>query len=133
MIPPFDDNGNLPPGVHPATLEEVEERFGKETELRRVQMQSLRWLVEIARRAGAKKMLVKGSFISEVPEPNDVDCVLWLDPSIAKEESAMDELEQGLTFIQVYVVEMEGYNHFITEFFATDRNNVPKGMLEVAL
>jgi hypothetical protein len=42
MIPAFDANGNLPPGVHPATLGEVEARFGTESELRRVQMQSLR-------------------------------------------------------------------------------------------
>jgi hypothetical protein len=28
MIPPFKDHGYLPPGIHPATLEEVEARFG---------------------------------------------------------------------------------------------------------
>lgn len=31
MIPEVDDNGNLPPGIHRATLAEVEERFGKST------------------------------------------------------------------------------------------------------
>jgi hypothetical protein len=36
MIPAFDEHGYLPAGVHPATLDEVEARFGKESELRRV-------------------------------------------------------------------------------------------------
>lgn len=42
MIPPFDEHGYLPPGIHPATLDEIEARFGLEPELRRVQMESLR-------------------------------------------------------------------------------------------
>lgn len=133
MIPRFDDNGNLPPGVHPATLEEVEDRFGKETELRRVQIQSLHWLVEIARRAGVQRMIVNGSFVSDVPEPNDVDCVLLLDPDFPKEEAAKEELDEGLPFIQMYLMESEDYNYFIRQVYPTDRNNVPKGMLEVIL
>jgi hypothetical protein len=43
MIPPFNDDGYLPPGIHPATLEEIVERFRQESELRQVQMESLRW------------------------------------------------------------------------------------------
>ena len=42
MIPPFDEHGYLPQGVHPATLDEVEYRFGRESEVRRTQMESLR-------------------------------------------------------------------------------------------
>ena len=53
MIPPFDDHGLLPPGVHVATIDEVGCRFGRESELRRVQMESLRWLVDAARRAAS--------------------------------------------------------------------------------
>jgi hypothetical protein len=29
MIPAFNDNGYLPPGVYPATLAEIEARFGR--------------------------------------------------------------------------------------------------------
>jgi len=39
MIPPFNDNGYLPPGVHAARLEEVEARFGLASECARVQME----------------------------------------------------------------------------------------------
>src|SRR6266849_1047832 len=133
MIPAFDDNGYLPPGVHAATLDEIEARFGQETEIRRAQMQSLNWLVDIARRAGIQKMIVNGSFVTDIAEPNDVDCALLFDPPIPKEQSALDELEQGLPFIQMYVVERDGYNHFIDNLFALDRSNEPKGMIEVTL
>jgi hypothetical protein len=34
MIPPFNDDGYLPAGTHPATLDEVAARFGHESELR---------------------------------------------------------------------------------------------------
>jgi hypothetical protein len=29
MIPPFDEFGGLPPGIHPATLVEIDARFGQ--------------------------------------------------------------------------------------------------------
>ena len=51
MIPPFDESGCLPPDVHRATLAEVEERFGRPSELRRVQMDSVRRRVDLAVRA----------------------------------------------------------------------------------
>lgn len=58
MIPAYTDEGYLPPGSHPATLEEIAARFGQESELRRVQTESLRWLVELARRAGVVRIVV---------------------------------------------------------------------------
>ena len=56
MIPPFDENGYLPPGIHPATLAEIEARFGQEPELRRAQMESLRWLIDLARQSGIERL-----------------------------------------------------------------------------
>jgi hypothetical protein len=41
MIPEFNDDGYLPPGIHTVTLEEIAARFGQESETRRAQMQSL--------------------------------------------------------------------------------------------
>ena len=52
MIPAFDDSGWLPPGVHSATLAEVEGRFGRQSELRRIQMESVRWMIDLAQKAG---------------------------------------------------------------------------------
>ena len=76
MIPDCNDDGYLPPGIHQATLDEIAARFGHEPELRQVQIESLRWLVQLARRAGALRIVVNGSFDTDKLEPNDVDCVL---------------------------------------------------------
>jgi len=48
MIPALNDDGYLPSGIHVATPSEIAARFGQESELRRVQMESLPWLVELA-------------------------------------------------------------------------------------
>jgi len=64
MIPAFADTGYLPPGVHPATLEEIEARFGRESEVRLAQMESIRWLVDLAARAGVARIILNGSFVT---------------------------------------------------------------------
>ena len=66
MIPPFEANGYLPPGIHRAMLDEIEAQVGREPELRRVQIESLRWLVDLARRAGAERLVINGSFTTDV-------------------------------------------------------------------
>jgi hypothetical protein len=72
VIPSFDESGCLPPGIHPGTLDEIRARFGQSSELRRVQMESVRWMVELAMRAGAERIVLNGSFVTDVMEPNDV-------------------------------------------------------------
>jgi hypothetical protein len=131
MIPPFDEHGYLPPGVHPATLDEVEARFGRESELRRVQMESLRWLVDLARRAGAARLIINGSFVTEVFEPNDVDCVLLIEAGFPRDKAAETELLAGLPFLEMNLVNQADFAVLVEKFFATDRHSVRKGMVEV--
>lgn len=133
MIPAFNDDGNLPSGVHGATLVEIAERFGQGSELRRVEMESVRWLVDSARRAGVARLIINGSFISDRLEPNDVDCVLLLGDDYPIDQSADKELEAGFPFIDLKRVRSDQFNLFVAEIFATDRDNVPKGMIEVLL
>src|SRR6266478_3921091 len=104
MIPAFDEHGYLPTGVHPATLDEVEARFDRESELRRVQMESLRWLVDLARRAGVARLVINGSFVTVVFEPNDVDCVLLVEAGFPRDKSAEAELLAGLPFLEIELV-----------------------------
>ena len=54
MIPPFDDSGYFPSGVHGATLTEILARFRVQSELRRVQMESVRSMVDLTVHAGAQ-------------------------------------------------------------------------------
>ena len=133
MIPEFNDDGYLPARVHRATLEEVAARFGQETELRRVQVESLGWLVDLARRAGASRLIVNGSFVTDRPEPNDVDCLLLIEAGFPRDAAAEKELLEGLPFIELKIVGPAEFTLFVEQIFGTDRQGAPKGMIEVAL
>jgi hypothetical protein len=132
MIPDCNDDGYLPAGIHRTTLEEITARFGQESEIRRAQMESLRWLVDLARRAGVQRIVVNGSFVTDKLEPNDVDCVLLIGADFPRDAGAEAELLVGLTFINLELVDSEGFQQFTENTFATDRNLIPKGMLEVS-
>jgi hypothetical protein len=131
MIPPFNDDGYLPPGIHGATLEEVSDRFGQGSELRRIQMESLRWLVDLARRAKVLRIVVNGSFVTDLAEPNDVDCVLLVSPDFQPDDPNNQELLAELPFISMQIVDQAGFDFFVNQFFSTDRDTTPKGMIEI--
>ena len=132
MIPDFNDRGYLPAGIHPASLVEIEARFGLESELRRVQMESLRWTVDLAWRAGAHRIVINGSFVTDKWEPNDVDCVLLIDDNdYPLDRSANEELLEGLPFLTIEFANAKKFTEFTREFFGTDRVGIPKGLIEV--
>ena len=131
MIPDFAEQGYLPPGIHGAGLDEIAERFGQESELRRVEMESLRWLVDLARRAGVLRIVVNGSFTADAYEPNDVDCALLIGPDYPQDRTADAELQQGLPFVQAELVTQEAFDYYVRTLFGMDRRGVPKGMIEV--
>lgn len=131
MIPACSDNGYLPAGIHAATLDELAARFGHGSEIRQVQMESVRWLVVLAWRGGARRIVVNGSFVTEKLQPNDVDCVLLIGPEFPRDASAEAELLAGLPFINLELVDDEALRQFTERTFATDRNQVSKGMIEV--
>ena len=133
MVPPLTDDGYLPVGVHPATLDEIAARFGQEPELRHVQMESLRWLVDLAQRAGIVRLVINGSFVTDKWEPNDIDCVLLAGPDFPQSEAADAELWEGLPFIQMTVVEEKEFALYVERIYGTDRHGNPKGVVEVIL
>ncbi len=131
MIPSFDDDGYLPPGIHPADLDEIEARFGRESELRQVEMESVRWLVDLARRAGVRRIILNGSFATAALEPNDVDCALLIGPGFPQDAKAEADLIGGLPFLDIHLVRQDGWDELVGNIFATDRRLNPKGMIEV--
>lgn len=133
MIPPFDQRGYLPPGIHSATFEEIDARFGRESELRRIEVESLRWLLDLARRAGVLRVVINGSFVTDTYEPNDVDCVLLVGIEFPGDADAAKELTDGLPFLQIDLVRDEGFCDLVERIYSTDREHVPKGMIEVIL
>jgi hypothetical protein len=131
MIPPFDENGCLPVGIHPATLDEIDARFGQSSELRRVQMDSIRWMIDVAARAGAERIVLNGSFVTDIIEPNEVDCVLLFVPGQRKSPEAFRDLLAGLPFLDIAIAGPPEFQAFVSEVFSADRLGVAKGMIEV--
>ena len=132
-IPDFQEDGYLPPGIHLAELDELLERFGSETEIRRVQGESIRWLIDLARQAGVDRVIINGSFTTDKAEPNDVDCVLLMGERFPMDAEAGAELLEGLPFLEIKLVNQEGFELLVETIFASDREMQPKGMIEVVL
>jgi hypothetical protein len=78
----FDARGLLPPGVHDATLEEVERAFARfqRTDRRIVLFAGLRaYLAEVRQTGWQCAVVLDGSFVMPmVDEPNDIDLILVL-------------------------------------------------------
>lgn len=72
MIPNFDDNGNLPPGIHWADWSEFTARFGK-TAKRREMIRGLESAMEQLKIAGCRTIYINGSFVTNKTEPRDFD------------------------------------------------------------
>jgi hypothetical protein len=72
VIPEFDENGNLPPGIHWAEWEEFLERFGN-NDRRLYLIQGLRVAMEQLKEAGCRIIYINGSFTTIKPNPGDFD------------------------------------------------------------
>jgi predicted nucleotidyltransferase len=76
-LPNFDSNGELPAGVHQATIDEVFARFGGGSLQRQAVTENLRKIFEAAVATGKlERLIIFGSYATNKPNPNDVDVVL---------------------------------------------------------
>lgn len=77
MIPKFEKSGNLPKGVHKATLKETREIFGTTSARRKWLIGSLEKIIELAKSTGGlERVVIWGSFVSNRELPNDIDLLL---------------------------------------------------------
>lgn len=76
MIPGWVDVNSiwkfLPPGIHDATLQEIELRFAT-NETRKALYEGFRKGVQSLKRAGCRVVFLDGSFVSDKPNPGDFD------------------------------------------------------------
>ena len=78
-------------------------------------------------------MVVNGSFVTDKSEPNDVDCVILIDSGFPQDPTAEAELLEGIPFINLELVDQEAFDQFTQYIFASDRDTLPKGMIEAKL
>ncbi len=142
MIPQFNADGLLPRGVHPATLDELSERFGG-NERRRQLLEGLSEALRLLRTAGCRRVYINGSFVTTKERPNDID-VCWdvdgvdadaLDPVFFDFAGgrAAQKARFGVEFFPAQVPEGLTGRTFL-EFFQTDRETgEPKGIIVLEL
>jgi hypothetical protein len=132
MLPPFDDYGNLPPGIHSATMDEIIERFGTGSPEREVEASELADFVKSAIEIGVRRIIVNGSFTTGKLVPNDVDLI------ILPAEDSYDRIELSTElswpFLQIIIAaDAADLERWALEDFGTDRRQRAKGVVEVVL
>src|SRR5438552_1765830 len=79
-LPPFNEEGGLPPGVHRATPPEILEHFGQGSVQRRGVADRLNRVYELTNSTGQlARFVIFGSFVTAKDEPNDVDIILLME------------------------------------------------------
>lgn len=80
ILPDFTASGDLPPGVHPASLEETVGRFGTGSDRRKLLGLRLERVYRIASETEhLARFVVFGSFVTKKREPGDVDVFMIMD------------------------------------------------------
>lgn len=72
VIPPFQPDGMLPPGVHWADSIEIQARFGQSPHRHQL-FQGFLQAVKELKAAGCKEVFLDGSFVTAKTSPNDYD------------------------------------------------------------
>jgi hypothetical protein len=134
MLPPFNEHGYLPPGIHPCDVEELVSRFGSGSPEREVETQELLEFIDWTRRAGVRRLIVNGSYATEASAPQDVDLVILPGPDYPKDQSSAADEELIWPFLQVLIAaDEDDLEAWALRDFGTDRHQRPKGVVEVIL
>lgn len=84
MLPEFNNDGNLPEGIHLATEEEVFVRFATTSARRQWLGEQLRNLLALAKSTGQlSRVFLWGSFVTRKENPNDMDVLLVMGADFA--------------------------------------------------
>ena len=132
MIPPFNEHGYLPPGIHKATSRKLPSGW-----LAIADSQGRDGVVavvdEVWEAASCPAIVLNGSFVTAEPEPNDVDCVLLVDPAHPRDYTTEEDLLARVAVSGNRTGRSGRFDTLLERFFATDRDLAPKGMIEVLL
>ncbi len=89
--PDLNESGDLPEGIHRATLAEVLSHFGWRTRWRRLVGRRLKHIYSLAAKTGhLARFIVFGSFVTDKPEPGDVDVFMVMHDSFEVDQVPRD-------------------------------------------
>ncbi len=141
-IPQFNENGDLPVGVHVATLREVILRFANVNLARQIMGKRLKRIYELAVSTGhLTRFAVFGSFVTDKEEPNDVDVVMVMnesfDGSVLAEPASLlfshdsADAEFGASIFWGRRPVAFGGEQAMIEFWQTKRDDSLRGIIEI--
>jgi hypothetical protein len=142
-LPPFNEKGELPQGVHQATINEVIARFGSGTSQRDAVTIRLLRIYTLATTTGhLERFLIFGSYVTVNPNPNDIDIVLIMrddfQVGVCGEEtrklfdhvSATAEFGASIFWMRPSMLILENLDDFINHW-QIKRDNTRRGIIEV--
>jgi hypothetical protein len=140
LIPVFSESGNLPAGIHWATWQQFEERFGM-NEKRKSLLKGLRAALTALQKAGCENVYLNGSFVTSKENPADFDgcwdldsvSLELLDPVLmdfTKKQAAQKKKYGGELFPNL----PESSGQAFLDLFQTDKSTGdPKGIIAMNL
>jgi hypothetical protein len=139
-IPALQENGELPPGEHQASLDEIELIYGISNDRRKLLMRGLRDAANNFELSGVKTIWIDGSFITDKEEPNDIDGCWAYQPEVNRETldpvflGSRKEMKDkyGLDFFIASIIEM-GSGLPFPKFFQVNRDGTKKGIIVIKL
>lgn len=142
-LPNLNEAGELPIGIHQATIDEVIAQFGSGTLQREAVTARLQRIYQIAKDTGnLQQLIIFGSYITGKPEPNDVDVVIIFnddfDLTVCSEEvkrllnhqQAENEFGASIFSIRPSLLLLETLDEFI-ESWQIKRDGTRRGIIEV--
>lgn len=142
MIPAFDAGGNLPPGIHPASWDEIVTRFTTNSR-RRELLDGLLDALRSLRQAGCRTAYLDGSFVTAKDLPGDFDAcweIAGVDPGrldrelldFSNRRAAQKARYGGELFPAETAAEPAGTTFL--DYFRRDRDTgEPKGIIAIDL
>ena len=143
-LPELNELGDLPEGRHIASLEEVITRFGTGLPRRRMATEVLCQISTLAVGTGhLDRMVIFGSYVSNKPEPNDVDVILVMQSTFSIDmcprESLLlfdharadEELGASIFWIRPDMLLGESLEQFLTHW-EQKRDGYRRGIVEIS-
>ena len=129
MLPEFNRDGRLPVGIHWATWQEIQSRFGFGSRRQQL-LGGLRLALAALNTAGCSRVYIDGSFVTVEREPGDYDACWDIDGvNVEALDSVLLDFSKGRTaqkrkyFGEFFPAQMpEGASgRAFLEFFQTDK------------
>ena len=142
MIRSLDERGNLPPGIHPATWDEIVERYAI-TEHRATMLDGFGEAVASLRDAGCSRVYLNGSFVTDKEAPGDFDAcgeVSGVDPDLVdpvlldfSDRRAAQKARYGGELFPAQVAAEPGGTVFLAYFQRDRQTGEPEGIVALDL